>query len=129
MLELSGALGLAQEPVHVLCLGEAATAGHLDSHDAIEFGIARLVDGAEGADPELFEEFELAQAFGGLLGQPTGSAAGIELDARAARRADDFAGRFALNDNRALAMRALEGHSRDLVVPTEKTRAFCPPNI
>ena len=66
MLELGGAPGLAQEAVQVLGPGEAAAAGDLEGDDAVELGVAGLVDGAEGADAELLEQLELAEALGGF---------------------------------------------------------------
>src|SRR5262249_32741430 len=124
MLKPGGALRLAQEPVQVFAPGEAAAARDLEGHEAIELGIAGLVDGAKGADAEQFEQLKLAEAFRGVFGQPGGRSAGVELDTGAAGQADDFAGRLALNHDRVLAMRALKRHGRDLGEPIDLTRTF-----
>src|SRR5262249_34433706 len=64
-------------------------------------------------------QLELTKPFGSVFGEPGRGGPGIELDTGATRRADDDAGRRALEGDRVQAMRALERHGRDLVVPQD----------
>ena len=108
MLELRGALGLAEKSFEILGLRDASLAGNLDGDGAIEFRIARLVDGAEGPCPEAFEQFEFAQTLGRLARQPDGRRRLIVGESRTAKGTNQIRGLAARNlINRVVAMRAM----------------------
>src|SRR5262249_40011308 len=105
-------------------LGNAAGPGNLDGHRPIQLRVARLVNGAEGAHAELFEELELAQPTGRLGGQPGARRAGIELDAGAAAGADDRFGRRVAKWKGTVATRTLNRHGGEV---QDRTRASVAP--
>src|SRR5205085_12313797 len=74
VLELGGAAGLAQEAVDLLLARQAARAQDLDGDGAVEFGVAGAEDRAEGADAQLLQQLELAQAPAGA-GRPRAAGA------------------------------------------------------
>src|SRR5690349_17534218 len=111
MFELGRGPCLAQEAVEIFSAGQIAAARDLDGDDSVELWIARLVDGAEGPDPQLAEQLELAQAALAWPLPPVGGGRGpFELKARPAGRANHFIG-FVGNDlDRVQTVRAVEVH-------------------
>ena len=54
VLQPGGAAGFAEEMVQVFLRRHAPGPGHFDGHDAVQFHVPGLVDGAEPAGPEPF---------------------------------------------------------------------------
>src|SRR5215472_12739478 len=97
--QLRHATCLAQKAVQFLRPGQVAGTRHLDRDDAIQSGVACLVDRAEGAMPQRVEQLELAKLLSG--GSPpasalvvgslsTGALARLQVEGRSAPWAGDL---------------------------------------
>src|SRR5262249_14200542 len=87
--QLGDAAGLAAEAIPVLVRGQAAGAGDLDRHDAVELWVAGLIHRAEGPDPDGLDQLELAQPALVPAQAPGGRRLPLQSERRAAGGADD----------------------------------------
>ncbi len=62
VLKVGGAARLSGKPIDLIPARELPGAQDLDGHQPVKFGVARLEHRPKGADPEFFQELELAQA-------------------------------------------------------------------
>ena len=104
------AASLAQEPVTVLARSQAAGAGDLHGHDAIELRVASLVDGPEGSDSDRFDQFEPSQTPLMPSRAPGGRRLPFQTERRAAGGANDLAGGETDELDGVAAMRTTDVH-------------------
>src|SRR5262249_14825012 len=81
---------LAQEALQLLLVLQPGAPGHLDRDNAVQVGVAGLVDGTERASADLFQEDEAADLPAAFGGSPAGGGPRRQAETGAARRADDF---------------------------------------
>ena len=90
--QLRDTAGLAQEPIPILVRRQAAGSGDLDRHDAVKLRVVRLVDGAEGPDPDGLDQLEPAQPAMVPGRSPGRCRLPLQPESRAAGGADDGRG-------------------------------------
>ena len=90
MPQLGDAAGLPQEPLDVAFAGHLPRSRNLDRHDAVEFGVAGLVHGAEGARPHQINELVAAEPPLDFTRAPLGRRVRVKLDAQSAGGAEEF---------------------------------------